>query len=68
MAIAVDDVYDAVLVDEQELKPVPGIDVTDGLLVGVVRRGGDLIAVLDAEVLLEALVAAGEREMEGCRT
>lgn len=55
IGLAIDDVDDAVLVEEQELRPVPGLDGADALLLGLVRRGTDLIAVLDADALLAAV-------------
>lgn len=60
VGLAIDDVFDAVLVEEAELRPAPGIDAEDGVLLGVVRRGNDLISVLDAEALLDAATAVTE--------
>lgn len=63
VGLAVDDVHDAISVDESELLDAPGTDASDGVLDGVVRRGNDLIAVLDAGALIEAAMAReGERE------
>jgi len=50
-ALAIDEVFDAVLVDERELRPVPGHAASDGVLTGVIRRGTDLIAVIDVDRL-----------------
>lgn len=55
IGLAIDDVYDAMLVEQQELRPAPGVDGSDGLVLGLVRRGSDLIAVLDADALLAAV-------------
>jgi purine-binding chemotaxis protein CheW len=55
VALAIDDVYDALLVEERELRPAPGAEGADELLLGLVRRGPDLIAVLDADALLAAV-------------
>ncbi len=55
IGLAIDDVYDALLVEEDELRPAPGADGSDALLLGLVRRGTDLIAVLDADALLAAV-------------
>ena len=55
IGLAIDDVYDALLVEEQELRPAPGLEGSDALLIGLVRRGSDLIAVLDADALLAAV-------------
>ena len=54
IAIAADDVEDVLSVEEGEMRPVP-TDVRDaGVLRGIVRRGRDLVAIVD----LDALVAA----------
>ncbi len=60
VALAIDDVFDAITVEESEVRPAPGAGAADGVLIGVVRRGSDLIAVLDADALLAAaMVGAG---------
>jgi len=63
VALAIDDVYDAITVEETDALGVPGggADGSDGVLVGLVRRDGQLIALLDADALLTA-VAAGDGE------
>jgi purine-binding chemotaxis protein CheW len=63
VALLVDDVYDASTVAEDEvLRPPGGASATaDGVLIGLVRRDGELIALLDADALLDA-VAAGDGE------
>lgn len=63
IAFAIDDVYDSLLVEERELRPAPGGDGSDALLLGLVRRGSDLIAVLDSA----ALLAAARMDTEGQR-
>ena len=63
MALAIDDVFDPVDVAEHELlSPPSGTDV-DGIVIGVVRRGSDLVAVLDTAALFDAAgnMAQGER-------
>ena len=62
LAIAIDDVFDAVTVEESELRPAPGAGASDGILVGVVRRDDELIAVLDANALLDAATTVSEGE------
>jgi purine-binding chemotaxis protein CheW len=59
VGLAIDDVYDAVAIDEAEFLKAPrgGADASDGILVGLVRRGGELIGVLDANALLDAAIA-----------
>ena len=56
VALAIDDVFDPVLVEEHELRPMPG--AADAMIRGLVRRGGDLVVVVDAGVLVDAMVAA----------
>lgn len=54
IAIVADDVEDVLTIGDGEVRPVPA-DVHDaGVLRGVVRRGADLIAIVD----LDALIAA----------
>jgi chemotaxis signal transduction protein len=59
VGLAIDDVYDAVAIDEAECLKAPGggADASDGILVGLVRRGGELIGILDANALLDAAIA-----------
>lgn len=57
IGIAVDDVYDPTTVFSHELRNAPGVDTSDGILAGVVRRGTDLIGVLDAGALVRAALA-----------
>lgn len=55
IAIAADDVEDVLTLRDGELRPAPAGDVRDaGVLRGVVRRGTNLVAVVD----LDALIAA----------
>ena len=55
VAIAADDVEDVLTLHDGELRPVPAGDARDGaILRGVVRRGAQLVAVVD----LDALIAA----------
>ena len=55
IAIAADDVDDVLVIREGELRPLPATDGREAsILRGVVRRGGDLVALVD----LDALVAA----------
>jgi len=58
VGLAIDDVFDPVLVEAQELRPMPGGGTTDAMMRGLVRRGGDLIAVLDGAALLDTMLAA----------
>ena len=57
IAVAVDDVMDAVSIDDGMLRATNGLDAGDRLVRGLVRRGTDLIVVLDVEVLVESAAA-----------
>ena len=59
IALAIDDVFDPVLVEEHELRPMPGAGAADAIIRGLMRRGGDLIAVLDESALIDTMLAAG---------
>jgi purine-binding chemotaxis protein CheW len=54
VAIATDDVDDVVTVDLKTVRDAPGADAKDGALLGIMHRGTDLIALLDAETLIAA--------------
>lgn len=63
VGLAIDDVYDAITVEESEVMAVPGSEASDGILRGVVRRGSELIAVLDIDALLDAATMVSQGEM-----
>ena len=54
IALATDDVDDVLTADLAGVRDAPGASATDGVLLGVVRRGTDLIALLDAQALVAA--------------
>jgi len=56
VGLAIDDVQDAIVVEEQDVRPLPGADASDRTLVGLVRRNSDLIAILDADAVLDSAV------------
>lgn len=58
VAIATDDVDDVATVDLATVRDAPGAQAKEGALLGIVHRGTDLIAVLDAHALVEAHSAA----------
>jgi purine-binding chemotaxis protein CheW len=62
VALAIDDVFDPMLVEEPELRPMPGAaegrGAADAMIRGLVRRSGDLVAVIDGEVLVDTMLAA----------
>lgn len=64
VGLVVDDVQDALMVDSSEVREVRGSDESDGVLQGVVRRGRDLIAVLDTRALLDATIEGGVSQGE----
>jgi purine-binding chemotaxis protein CheW len=55
VGLAIDDVYDPILIAPDDVRPAPGVDASDSLLLGIVRRGTELIGVLDGEALTRAL-------------
>lgn len=62
LGLAVHALHDTILVEEHELRSAPGggADGSDKSLLGLVRRGPDLIAVLDVDALLDAVAAAAD--------
>jgi len=65
VGVAIDDVYDAIKIEDGDLLKAPSgaADAADGILVGLVRRAGELIGILDANALLDAAIAGdGERK------
>ncbi len=61
-ALAIDDVFDPVIVAEEDLLPPPsGVD-SDGIVIGVVRRASTLIAVLDTEALFRTAIEISDGE------
>ena len=53
-AVAVDDVDDVLEIDMSALHHAPGAGDADGVLLGVVHRGGDLISVVNAICVVSA--------------
>ncbi|MFN2566904.1 MAG: chemotaxis protein CheW [Gemmatimonadaceae bacterium] len=63
IAIAVDDVEDVLSVRDGERRPVPAADARDAaVLRGVVRRGNDLIALVDLDALIAACRGTSQPE------
>lgn len=58
VAIATDDVDDVATVDLATVREAPGAHAKEGALLGIVHRGTDLIAVLDAQALVATHSAA----------
>ena len=63
VALAVDDVLDVLDVDFALVRPAPGATESDGFLLGVARRGTDLVTLVDWDALVAACVA--EHPTEG---
>jgi purine-binding chemotaxis protein CheW len=64
VGLAIDDVFDPVVVDEQDLLPPPsGVD-SDGIVIGVVRRASTLTAVLDTDALFRVAIEISDGEGE----
>ena len=57
VGLAIDDVEDVLTVDLSTLRDPPLADGTDGLLLGLARRGAELVAVIDAEALVTACLS-----------
>jgi purine-binding chemotaxis protein CheW len=55
VALAIDDVFDPMLVEAHELRSMPG--AADAMIRGLVRRGGDLVVVVDADALVDSMLA-----------
>lgn len=57
LGLAVDDVDDVLTVDGAAVRRVPVPDNEDNVLLGVIRRGSDLLSLVDAEPLALACLA-----------
>jgi chemotaxis signal transduction protein len=57
LGLAVDDVDDVLTVDGAAVRRVPVPDNEDNVLLGVIRRGADLLSLVDAESLALACLA-----------
>jgi purine-binding chemotaxis protein CheW len=67
IGLAVDDVQDALTIEERDIYAVPGAEASDRTLLGLVRRDAELIAILDVDAVLD-LATAGAGEPAGGRT
>jgi purine-binding chemotaxis protein CheW len=54
IALATDDVDDVLMVDLRSVREAPGARAVDGVLLGIVHRQSELIALLDSETLIGA--------------
>jgi purine-binding chemotaxis protein CheW len=62
VAVAIDDVFDPTVVAEHELLPMPSGTDNDGIVIGLIRRESNLIAVLDTTAFLDAAMEASQGE------
>jgi purine-binding chemotaxis protein CheW len=56
-ALAIDDVDDVMTLDLSQLRDAPGVDGSDPVVLGVARNEGSIVALVDAEALIEACQA-----------
>ncbi len=63
LGLAVDDVEDVLQLELSAIRESPGVDDSDGILLGVAHHGGELVAVVDSDALVAACVAANELEI-----
>ena len=56
-ALAIDDVDDVMTLDLAQLRDAPGVDGSDPVVLGVARHDGSIVALVDAEALVEACQA-----------
>jgi purine-binding chemotaxis protein CheW len=52
VGVAVDDVDDVIALDLATIRPSPGTEDPDGVLLGVVRQGNELIAIVDPDAIV----------------
>ena len=52
VGVAVDDVDDVIALDLATVRAAPGVEDSDGVLLGVVRQGTDLIAIVDPDAIV----------------
>ena len=57
VALALDDVDDVITVDASRLYRAPAADGAEGVVLGIERRGTDLVGIVDAAALVEACAA-----------
>jgi chemotaxis signal transduction protein len=64
LALAVDDVLDAVVIDASQLRPLAGSAGADRVVTGVARVGAELIAVVDLHALVAASRGGADQESQ----
>lgn len=68
VGLVIDALFDPILVEPSDVRSAPGAGASDRVLVGLVRRDSELIAILDAEALLDAAMGVASSEAHGERT
>ena len=64
VALAIDDVFDPVTVEERELLPTPSGVESEDIVIGVIRRESTLTAVVDSDALFRAAIEGPDGEGE----
>jgi purine-binding chemotaxis protein CheW len=64
IGVGVGALYDTIVVEPSDIRTAPGVGAADGVLLGVVRQGKELIAILDVDSLVDAMVVANEAQGE----
>jgi purine-binding chemotaxis protein CheW len=64
LALAVDDVLDALVVDPSQLRPLADGGGSDRVVTGVTRVGAELIAVVDLHALVAASRGGADQESQ----
>lgn len=64
VSVLIDDVEDATTIDLRELRKAPGSHLDDNVVLGVIRRDGNMFAVVDADALIAACQSAALQETQ----
>ena len=64
VGVAVDDVDDVISLDLATVRPAPGTEDSDGVLLGVVRQGNELIAIVDPDAIVTTCLSGQVVETE----
>ncbi len=64
VGVAVGDVFDATSVAPAEIRPAPVAGANEHFVTGIIRRGSEVIAVLDSRALLDAAMRVHVDERE----
>jgi chemotaxis signal transduction protein len=64
VGVAVDDVDDVISLNLATVRPAPGTEDPDGVLLGVVRQGNELIAIVDPDAIVATCLSGQVVETE----